>query len=91
MKIVRSIGGAFVVIGVLVFTASMFLVSFNLDQEQFDSFVSSHGYQDHGFVELMNQHVVGNDFSSVFSFSSEIASCLEESNAVYIEAEEWGE
>lgn len=91
MKILRNIGGALIAVGVLVFTSSMFMVSFDLRQDQFDSFIEGKGFASESFATLVNERVVGNHYNTAFSFSSAVESCLTEANEAHMTAEEWGQ
>lgn len=90
MKMIRNIGAAFVFIGVVVFTASMFLVQFKLEQQNFDAYATSRGYQSEQFKSLIAERVVGNKYDSALGFTTALSDCLAEANDRHKAAEEWG-
>ena len=89
MKIIKSTGLGLFIIGILVFTFSAFLGSYNVSPQQFNSYMESRGFKSAWFAKYMSQDVVAKEFSSSFEISKAIISSLNAANTKHKEAEQW--
>lgn len=89
MKIIKTIGLAVFILGVTVFTGSIFIGSYQIEQSTFDEFSESRGFKSELFIQSINEQVIGKQFSSSFSASSAITGSLEAANDKHKSNEEW--
>ncbi|MEM9329053.1 MAG: FeS-binding protein, partial [Bacteroidota bacterium] len=89
MKIIKSAGLGLFLIGILIFTFSIFIGGYQVSGEQFASFYESRGFKSELFKTGMEQNVVDKAFGSSFAASSAIISSLNAANDQHKAAQEW--
>ena len=82
MKIIQNIGLVIFLIGLSIFTASIFTGNFSLTQAEVDSYITSKGYKSEIIKEELSKAVVGKD-SNIIEFSSNVRNAFETSNKHY--------
>ena len=82
MKTIKHIGLVIFLIGLLIFTASIFTGNFSLTQSEVDSFIVEKGYKSEIIKEELSKAVVGKE-SNIFEFSSNVRNAFETSNKHY--------
>ncbi len=82
MKTIKQIGLVIFLIGLLIFTASIFTGNFSLTQSDVDSFIAEKGYKSEIIKEELSKTVVGKE-SNIFEFSSNVRNAFETSNKHY--------
>ena len=83
MKFIKNIGLVIFIIGLTIFTASVFTSSFNLTQPELNSYISDKGYKSEIIkAELSEAIVTANDIN-IFEFSSKVRAAFETSNNYY--------
>ncbi|PQB08183.1 FeS-binding protein [Polaribacter filamentus] len=83
MKFIKNLGLIIFIIGLTIFTASVFTGSFNLTQPELNSYISDKGYKSEIIkAELSKAIVITNDIN-IFEFSSKVRAAFETSNNYY--------
>ena len=83
MKFIKNLGLIIFIIGLTIFTASVFTGSFNLTQTELNSYISDKGYKSEIIkAELSKAIVTANDIN-IFKFSSKVRAAFETSNNYY--------
>ena len=82
MKIIQNIGLVIFLIGLSIFTASIFTGNFSLTQAEVDSYITSKGYKSEIIKEELSKAVIGKD-SNIIEFSSNVRNAFETSNKHY--------
>ena len=83
MKFIKNLGLIIFIIGLTIFTASVFTGSFNLTQTELNSYISDKGYKSEIIkAELSKAIVTANDIN-IFEFSSKVRAAFETSNNYY--------
>ncbi len=82
MKAIKHTGLVIFLIGLLIFTASIFTGNFSLTQFEVDSFIAEKGYKSEIIKEELSKAVVGKE-SNIFEFSSNVRNAFETSNKHY--------
>jgi len=89
MKTIKYTGLVVFLTGLAIFTASLFLGSFKLNQQDLGSFISEKGIKSELLKTKLSENLVNKEFASSFAMSSEVISALEEANATHKENQEW--
>jgi ferredoxin-type protein NapH len=83
VKFIKNLGLIIFIIGLTIFTASVFTGSFNLTQTELNSYISDKGYKSEIIkAELSKAIVTANDIN-IFEFSSKVRAAFETSNNYY--------
>ncbi|AGC76968.1 4Fe-4S binding protein [Nonlabens dokdonensis] len=80
MKALHNIGLVIFLIGLAIFTGSIFAGSFNLTTEDINTFMDSKGIDNEFLKKELQQAVVGNESMNIFAFSGKVRSALEKNN-----------
>ncbi|GAA4238650.1 hypothetical protein GCM10022291_29960 [Postechiella marina] len=83
MKLIKQSGIILFLIGLGIFIATVFLGSFNLKQEQLDSFLKEKNYKSTIIAGELQKAIVTNDALNIFEFSSRVRQAYATSNAHY--------
>ena len=83
MKQIQNIGLGLFLLGLAVFTSLIFIGNYEVTPEILDEVVNNKGIKSELFINNMNANVVGKEFSSPFSVSSEITSAIETANETH--------
>ena len=83
MKAIKKIGLVIFLIGLLIFTASIFTGSFNLTQTELNTYVSEKGYKSEIINEELSKAIVTSDNLNIFEFSNRVRNAFEVSNNHY--------
>lgn len=89
MKTIKNAGLAIFLIGIVIFTFSIFFGSYNVSTAQFEEYYASRGFKSERFVANMKSNVLDKDFNSSFAISKAIVSSLESANGQHKANEEW--
>ncbi|WP_299212671.1 4Fe-4S binding protein [uncultured Dokdonia sp.] len=89
MKAIKYTGLLIFLTGLAIFTASLFLGSFELTQENLDTFTQEKGIESEVLKTKLTERLVGKEYGTSFEMSSGIITALEEANAVHKEKQEW--
>lgn len=89
MKQIQNIGLGLFLLGLAVFTSLIFIGNYEVTPEILDEVVNNKGIKSELFINNMNANVVGKEFSSPFSVSSEITSAIETANETHKQNSEW--
>lgn len=98
MKVIKHIGLVIFLIGLTIFTATIFTGSFSLSAAELDEFIQSKGYKSELIKEELSKAVVTDESLGIFEFSSRVKTAFENSNnhyntliTKYNEAKNWDE
>lgn len=95
MKTIQNLGLVIFIAALAIWTASIFIGNFKLEQEQLDSFISEKGIKSELLAKTLKEDVVGKELGT-FAFTGAVRSSLASSNTYYDEqiakydaAKEW--
>lgn len=95
MKALKTIGLIIFLAGLTLWTASLFMGQFTLDQKQLDTFVTDNGIKSELLAQKLGENLVGKELT-IIDFAGGVRSALATSNAYYDEqiakydaAQEW--
>ena len=83
MKIIKNIGLVIFLIGLTIFTGTIFTGSFSLNQQELDAFITEKGYKNELIKDKLSEAVVTNESLNIFQFSSKVRNAFETSNKHY--------
>ncbi|PIA78428.1 FeS-binding protein [Gaetbulibacter sp. 4G1] len=83
MKTIKYTGLFIFLIGLAIFTASIFTGSFSLNESELNAFISSKGYKSEIIKDELKKAVVNNKGLNIFEFSSGIRNAYQASNNYY--------
>lgn len=84
MKAIKQTGLAIFLIGLSVFTATIFLGSFGMNQQELDAYISEKGYKSEILKDELSKGIVNKELN-IFQFSSVVRTAFETSNNHYDE------
>jgi len=82
MKIIKTLGLVIFLTGLAIWTASVFMGGFTLQQEQLDAFISEKGIKSELITKKITEDVVGKTLGT-FAFTSAVRNALSENNTYY--------
>lgn len=95
MKTIQNLGLVIFIAALAIWTASIFIGDFKLEQEHLDSFISEKGIKSELLAKTLKEQVVGKELGT-FAFTGAVRSSLENNNTYYDEqiakydaAKEW--
>jgi ferredoxin-type protein NapH len=83
VKFIKNIGLVIFIIGLTIFTASVFTSSFNLTQQELNSYISDKGYKSEIIKAELSKAIVTTNDINIFEFSSKVRAAFETSNNYY--------
>ena len=83
MKAIKNIGLVVFLIGLTLFSASIFTGSFNLTQAELDDFISQKGYKSEIIKGELEKAIVTDEALGIFEFSSRVRNAYKASNDHY--------
>jgi polyferredoxin len=83
MKAIKQIGLLLFLIGLSIFTGTIFTGSFSLTSSEVDAFISEKGYKSEVIKEELSKAVVTEESLSIFEFSSRVRDAYKASNDHY--------
>ncbi len=83
MKAIKQLGLILFLIGLTIFTGSIFTGSFSLTSSELDDFIKEKGYQGDVIRKELSKAVVTEEHLNIFEFSSRVRTAYENSNAHY--------
>jgi ferredoxin-type protein NapH len=83
VKFIKNIGLVIFIIGLTIFTASVFTSSFNLTQPELNSYISDKGYKSEIIKAELSKAIVTTNDINIFEFSSKVRAAFETSNNYY--------
>ena len=83
MKAIKNTGLIVFLIGLTIFTASIFTGSFSLTASELDEFIQSKGYKSEVIKEELTKAVVTDQELGIFEFSSRVRAAYKASNDYY--------
>lgn len=83
MKPLKQLGLVLFLIGLSIFTGSIFTGNFNVSQSQLDDFISSKGYKSEVIASELQKAVVTEEALNIFQFSSRVRAAYQASNDHY--------
>ena len=83
IKTIQKLGLILFLIGLSIFTATIFTGSFSLTQSELDSFISEKGYKSKIIQKELQNAVISSENQNIFQFSSGVVNAVETSNAYY--------
>jgi len=83
MKTIKNIGLIIFLIGLAIFTATIFTGSFNLNESEFNAFIDTKDYKSEIIKEELQKAVVTEEGLNIFEFSSRIRDAYKVSNDHY--------
>ncbi|MFK8060332.1 MAG: 4Fe-4S binding protein [Polaribacter sp.] len=83
MKIIKSTGLVIFLIGLAIFTGTIFTGSFSLTQNELDTYLKEKGYKSEVIKMQLQQAVVTDQSLNIFEFSSRVRKSFEKSNNFY--------
>lgn len=89
MKTIQNIGLALFLVGLTIFTSLIFFGRYEVTPQILENLVNNKGIKSELFINNMNSHVIGKEFTNPFSFSTEITSTLESANETHKQNSEW--
>jgi len=89
MKTIQNIGLALFLVGLTIFTSLIFFGKYEVTPEILENLINNKGIKSELFINTMNSHVVGKEFTNPFSFSTEITSALKSTNETHKQNSEW--
>ena len=79
MKAIKNIGLVIFLIGLAIFTGSLFTGSFNLTESEFNTFIESKGYKSEVIKDELKKAIVTDENLNVFQFSSRVRAAYQAS------------
>ncbi len=89
MKNIKYAGLGIFLVGIIIFTFSIFVGSYKVSTSAFEDYYASRGFNSELFVENMKSNVLDREFGSSFAISSAIVSSLEAANDQHKANQEW--
>ena len=83
MKFIKNIGLLIFIIGLTIFTTSIFTGSFNLTQQELNSYISDKGYKSEIIKAELSKAIVTTNDINIFEFSNKVRAAFETSNNYY--------
>ena len=83
MKAIKQAGLIVFLIGLTLFTVTIFIGSFNLTQTELDTFIQEKGYKSELIKTELTKGIVTNKNLNIFEFSSKVINAIETSNKHY--------
>ena len=83
MKFIKNIGLVIFIIGLTIFTTSIFTGSFNLTQQELNSYISDKGYKSEIIKAELSKAIVTTNDINIFEFSNKVRAAFETSNNYY--------
>lgn len=83
MKLIKYIGLAIFLIGLAIFSGSIFLGNFSMTDTQVDGYISQQGIKSDIFTKELKKTLVTEEQVNIFEFSSAVRKALETSNNYY--------
>ena len=83
MKAIKYTGIVIFLIGLAIFTGTIFTGSFNLTSDELDTFISQKNYKSEIIKEELSKAVVTTDALNIFQFSSRVRNAYKASNDHY--------
>ncbi|MCF7567675.1 4Fe-4S binding protein [Sabulilitoribacter arenilitoris] len=83
MKIIKQLGLVLFLIGLGIFTGTLFTGSFSLSEAEFDEFITSKNYKSEIIKEELKKATVTEEDLNIFEFSSRVRNAYETSNNHY--------
>ena len=83
MKLIKYIGLAIFLIGLAIFSGSIFLGNFSMTDTQVDDYISEQGIKSDIFTKELKKTLVTEEQVNIFEFSSAVRKALETSNNYY--------
>ncbi len=83
MKLIKYIGLAIFLLGLALFSGSIFLGNFNMTDTQVDDYISEQGIKSDIFTKELKKTLVTEEQVNIFEFSSAVRKALETSNNYY--------
>ena len=80
MKLIKQTGLIIFLIGLSIFTGSIFLGSFNLTSAELDNFINKKGYKSVIIKKELSHALITEDNINIFQFSSKVRQALEKTN-----------
>lgn len=89
LKTIKTTGLVVFLIGLGIFTATLFFGTFKLSQDTFETFVENKGIKSERFINAINLEIVDYEFNSQFELSSQIITALNNANTYHKANSEW--
>jgi len=83
VKFIKNIGLVIFIIGLTIFTTSIFTGSFNLTQQELNSYISDKGYKSEIIKAELSKAIVTTNDINIFEFSNKVRAAFETSNNYY--------
>ena len=83
MRIIKYSGLLIFLVGLAIFTGSIFTGSFNFTEQEFDTFVAEKGYQSDIFKKELSNAIVTEESLNIFEFSKRVRAAVAKNNAHY--------
>ncbi|WP_075340411.1 4Fe-4S binding protein [Tenacibaculum agarivorans] len=83
MKVIKNIGLIIFLVGLSIFTGSIFLGSFNLTSDQLEAFIKEKNYKNELIKDELSKAIVTSENLNIFEFSSRVRNAYKTSNAHY--------
>ena len=83
MKLIQKTGLVLFLIGLSIFTASIFTGSFSLSSSELESYIQEKGYKNALIKDELEKAIVTNEHLNIFAFSSRVRKAYRNSNAFY--------
>ena len=82
MKAIKYIGLTIFLVGLSIFTLSIFDGSFGMTQQELNNYIDEKGYKSDIIKEELSEAIVDKELS-IFEFSSKVRAAFETNNAYY--------
>ena len=89
MKRTQNIGISLFLLGLLLFISILFLGKYQVTSIVFDKVIKENNIKSDLFIHKMEKNVIGKEFSSSFSLSSEITDAIISSNQTHVKNKEY--
>lgn len=83
MKVLKQIGLVLFIIGLSIFTGTIFTGSFSLSESELNSFIESKGYKSEIIKDELKKAVITDEDLNIFQFSSRVRAAYQTSNDYY--------
>ena len=83
MKAIKNIGLVIFLIGLIIFTGSLFTGTFSLTESELDTFIKSKEYKSEVIKEKLKEAVITEEKLNIFQFSSQVRAAYKASNDHY--------
>ncbi|MGY0408517.1 MAG: 4Fe-4S binding protein, partial [Polaribacter sp.] len=83
MKTIKYTGLVIFLVGLALFTSTIFTGSFNLTQTELDAFIKEKGYKNERIKDELSKAIVTNENLNIFEFSNRVRNAYKTSNAYY--------